>query len=118
MLDQKFDKLALLKSKKKELEKKIKSLETEIFNSEDFEWQKQVNTNKGKLVHNHKVTYKDPKNSDLIENGVLTEESVLKNAKITAGTLKKLIGTERFNELVEEGDLVQIKSESDYFTLK
>jgi len=109
-----YEILARLKLKKKELEEQIKKKEAVILaHSPNLK----VETPHGVLSLVTRHNYAIPNNYVLISESGLDENDFITNAKLSASTLKKIVGEKEFTELVESG-VVSYNGITNYYTLK
>jgi len=111
-----LDKLAELKNQAKMIKDEVDTVQEKILDLPGHPTEYK-HSEYGTLKLSERTNWAPISNLKLLEREVLEEEDIIELAKISAAALKKQIGTNLFEELVDDGVIKQ-KSPSIFYTLK
>jgi len=110
---QKTEKLARLKTQKKEIESEIKELEKEIKENYNVA---EAETPDGRLKLEERKNYEIPDNLTLINKSTITKDVFIQLAKIAPSELKKTLGNDQFSDLLKK-EVIKEKEPTTFYKL-
>ena len=111
---QKLNRLAHLKTQKKEIEIEIKQLEKEIKENYNVA---EADTPDGRLKLEERKNYEIPDNLTLINKSTMTKDVFIQLAKIAPSELKKTLGNDQFSNLLKK-EVIKEKEPTTFYKLR
>jgi len=98
-----YEHLAKLKVQEKEIKEQISELQSKIFSSGKYA--EEYPTSHGTLKVQKRANISVPDNNKLIQKSDITQAIFINSATISASNVKKIVGENKFNDLLKKGVL-------------